>query len=332
MKRNLLPPTWSWLVHHQSKMMFFRPLRVTTKPFSVEIKLNCSDQFSSTNKYTEPWLLDFHLVFAPFKCSLTITQSRPLASLWDLSALCGFTGFHFYGTASKNSSPTTYWGETVGFVGNLFPVNISVKMSVDGGASSAPRTATRRQMSPSSDQNIKLTAGKGYHKRYKRQGLYHRPRAPHLLILWCYVGIKNTFIVWLSKKEKENIVMEVSRPQALNTWILKTFLLLQFLSASLLSVSWIVDHWTQDVYVGSSQDRTIQWNFINTETAAMALGLCRNPEPQPWQITVAVYVPLEQALKRDTPPFRHHSDLTGLLVPVPDPHAHGLMMHHHADL
>lgn len=54
MKRNVLPPTLkSWLVHRQSKMGFFRPLRVTTKPFSAEIKLNCSNQFSSTNKYTE---------------------------------------------------------------------------------------------------------------------------------------------------------------------------------------------------------------------------------------------------------------------------------------
>lgn len=179
-------------------------------------------------------------------------------------------------------------------------------------------------MSPSSGQNIKLAAGKGYHKRYKRQGLYHCPRAPYLLILWCYVEIKTTFIVWLSKNENENIVMEISRPQALNTWILETFLLLQFFSASLLSVSWIVDHWTQDVYVRSSQERTIQLNFINTETAANNIVSRVFAETQSLnleQVTVAVYVPLEQALKRYTPPFRLHSVLTGLLVPVPDPHA-----------
>lgn len=118
--------------------------------------------------------------------------------------------------------------------------------------------------------------------------------------------------------------MEVSIPQVLNTCILETFLPLQFFSASLLSVSWIVDHWTQDVYGGSSQDRTIQRNFINTETAAINIVSWVFAETERLnleQVTMAACVSLEQALERYTPPFRLHSVLAGLLVPVPDPHA-----------
>lgn len=89
--------------------------------------------------------------------------------------------------------------------------------------------------------------------------------------------------------------MEVSRPQDLNTWILETFLLLQLLSASLLSVSWIVDHWTQDVYVRSSQDSTIEWNFINTDSAAISIVSRVFAETQSLNlepVTMVVHVPL----------------------------------------
>lgn len=64
---------------------------------------------------------------------------------------------------------------------------------------------------------------------------------------------------------------------------------------------------------------------LHTESAAINIVSRVFAETQSLnleQVTVAVHVPLDQALQRYTPPFRLHSVLTGLLVPVTDPHAH----------